>query len=87
MKTKEKREKYTKMGNGWCEHDIVSVEGGERQGEFFIGVTIGEQYYETDLYSRKDYALCEAKGYLEGVRTQIDGVLDNINKDIENIPL
>ena len=87
MATKEKRKKYAKLGKGWCERDLVSIDGGEREGKFFIGVTIGGQYYETDLYSRKDYALCEAKGYLEGVRTQIDGILDNINKELENIPL
>lgn len=87
MATKEKREKYAKLGKGWCERDLVSIDGGEREGKFFIGVTIGEQYYETDLYSRKDYALCEAKGYLEGVKAQMNEVLDYINKEIENIPL
>ena len=87
MTTKEKREKYAKLGKGWCERDLVSIDGGEREGEFFVGVSVGEQYYETDPYSRKDYALSEAKGYLEGVRTQIDGILNYINKELENIQL
>ena len=80
----EKREKYTEHGKGWCEDDLVSIEPYEFHGKSYVGVHIGEEYFEAAPYQRKDFALCEAKGWLEGVKAQIEGVLDAINKEIED---
>lgn len=91
MTTKQKREKHTEFCKGWCEHELVSIDPCKHTfkdcDKFFVGVRIGVEYFETDPYSRKDFALCEAKGWLEGVKAQIEGVLDAINKEIEEIPL
>lgn len=84
MTTQQKRDKYTEYGNGWCEHGKVSIDPYEHHGQTSIGVNIGEELFETDPYTRKDFALCEAKGWLEGVKAQIEGVLDAINKEIED---
>ena len=84
MTTQQKRDKHIKFGKGWCEHGLVSIDPYEHFGRTIIGVNIGEERFETDPYSRKDFALCEAKGWLEGVKAQIEGVLESINKEIED---
>lgn len=45
-------------------------------------ICIGEEYYETDPYKSKDLALCEVKGFLEGVKAKIEGVLQSIERQI-----
>ena len=45
-------------------------------------VSIGEEYYESDPYKSKDLALCEVKGWLEGVKAKIEGVLQSIEREI-----
>ena len=82
--TQQKRDKHTEFGKGWCEHGLVSIDPYEHFGRTIIGVNIGEERFETDPYTRKDFALCEAKGWLEGVKAQIEGVLEGINKEIED---
>lgn len=49
---------------------------------FKASVDIGEEYYETDPYKSKDLALCEVKGFLEGVKAKIEGVLQSIEREI-----
>lgn len=49
---------------------------------FKASVDIGEDYYETDPYQSKDLALCEVKGFLEGVKAKIEGVLQAIERQI-----
>lgn len=49
---------------------------------FKASVDIGEDYYETDPYQSKDLALCEVKGFLEGVKAKIEGVLQSIEREI-----
>ena len=49
---------------------------------FKASVDIGEEYYESDPYESKDLALCEVKGYLEGVKAEIEGVIQSIEKQI-----
>lgn len=49
---------------------------------FKASVDIGEDYYETDPYKSKDLALCEVKGFLEGVKAKIEGVLQSIEREI-----
>jgi hypothetical protein len=49
---------------------------------FKASVDIGEEYYETDPYKSKDLALCEVKGFLEGVKEKIEGVLQSIESKI-----
>ena len=49
---------------------------------FKASVDIGEDYYETDPYKSKDLALCEVKGFLEGVKAKIEGVLQSIERII-----
>ena len=84
MTTQQKRDKYTEFGKGWCENGLVGIDPYEHHGKTSIGVNIGEERFDTDPYTRKDFALCEAKGWLEGVKAQIEGVLDAINKEIED---
>ena len=88
MTTQQKREKNIAKGKGWCKNCLVSIDTFKHtfkgHDKLLVGVYIGDEYYETDPYSRKDYALCEAKGWLEGVKAQIEGVLDAINKEIED---
>lgn len=79
-KTKQQLIDY---GKGWMERDIFSVEVNEDKGEYVAGIYCGKQYYETDPYKRRDYALCEAKGCLEGIKAQIDGCLKYIDKELE----
>lgn len=45
-------------------------------------VSIGEEYYESDPYQSRDLALCEVKGFLEGVKAKIDGILQAIERQI-----
>ena len=45
-------------------------------------VSIGEEYYETDPYKSKNLALCKVKGFLEGVKEKIEGVLQSIEREI-----
>lgn len=45
-------------------------------------VSIGEEYYESDPYQSRDLALCEVKGFLEGVKAKIEGVLQSIERQI-----
>ena len=49
---------------------------------FKVSVDIGDDYYETDPYKSKDLALCEVKGFLEGVKAKIEGVLQSIERQI-----
>ena len=49
---------------------------------FKVSVDIGDDYYETDPYKSKDLALCEVKGFLEGVKAKIEGVLQSIEREI-----
>lgn len=85
MTTQQKRDKYTKNGKGWCEDSLVSIEPYEHHGKSSVGVHIGEEYFETDPYSRKDFALCEAKGWLEAVKVQIGATITLIDKEIDEI--
>lgn len=86
MTIQQQRDKHTEYGKGWCKQGLVDIDRYERHGKTSIGVNIGEERFETDPYSRKDFALCEAKGWLEGAKAQIEGVLESINKEIEEIP-
>ena len=79
----KKKQQLIDKGNGWVHRDIISVEVYERNGRFVAGVDYGEHYFETDPYKRRDYALCEAKGYLEGIKAQIDGWLEYIENELE----
>ena len=79
----KKKQQLIDYGKGWLERDIFSVEVNEDKGKYVAGIFFGEHYFETDPYKRRDYALCEAKGYLEGIKTQIDGCLEYIDKELE----
>ena len=85
MTTQQQRDKHTEFGNGWCKHGLVDIDRYERHGKTSIGVNIGEEHFETDPYSRKDFALCEAKGWLEGVKAQIEATITLIDKEINEI--
>lgn len=47
-------------------------------GQYKACANIGEEYYESDPYKSKDLALCEIKGWLEGIRAKIDGTIKNL---------
>lgn len=69
-----------KMGKGFvCD---VDIDVWEDYGKFKASANIGEEYYESDPYKSKDLALCEVKGYLEGVKAKIEGTLQSIERQI-----
>ena len=68
------------MGKGFvCD---VDVDVWEDYGKYKASVNIGEEYYESDPYKSKDLALCEIKGYLEGVKAKIEGLIQAIERKI-----
>lgn len=46
-------------------------------------VCIGEEYYETDRYLSKDYAISEMIGYLEGMEVLIKKEIENLKGMME----
>ena len=56
----------------------INVDCWEIRGEFKAGVSIGEEYYESEPYKSKEVALCEIKGWLEGVQVKIEGTLNGL---------
>lgn len=56
----------TKLGNGFASEVIIEPRNTKRGCK--VLVSIGEEYYETDYYQFRDLALCEVKGFLEGVK-------------------
>lgn len=78
----KKKQQLIDYGKGWLERDIFSVEVNEDRGNYRVGINWGDDYYGTDLYKKRDHALCEAKGYLEGIKAQIDGWLEYIDKEL-----
>ena len=56
-----------------------------RKGElYYVCISLGENYYETDPYKNRDYALSEAKGYLEGLKMKICDELLNIERQLND---
>ena len=73
-----RRDKYTyKLGKGFaCD---VDVDHWLDEGEFKASVHIGEEYYESDPYKADDLALCEIKGWLEGVKVKLESAIKLID--------
>ncbi len=68
------------MGKGFvCD---VDVDVWEDYGKFKASINIGEESYISDPYKSKDLALCEVKGYLEGVKAKIEGLIQAIERQI-----
>lgn len=63
--------------------ESIDVEVYRKGENYHVSISWGENYYETDPYSRKDYALSEAKGYLEGLDLQLESALNDINRQLE----
>ena len=88
MENVKEEENYAyKYGKGWAadvEFDIFQIAsvGHKTKNRFGATVSIGEEYYETDPYPSKDLALCEVKGWLEGVKAKIEGVIKSIERQI-----
>ena len=38
------------------------------------GISIGEEYYETDPWSKREDVIRELKGYLAGIKEQIENI-------------
>ena len=75
----ESQEHYN-VGKMFAESIDVEV---HRKGELYYAcVTWGENYYETDPYKNRDYALSEAKGYLEGLAIKLEAELNNIDMQL-----
>lgn len=69
---------YVEYGN------IIDIEVfSSDKGKWSLGLYVGDNYYETDPYTRKEYALSEAKGYLEGVKAQLEDALKFIENEME----
>ena len=60
----------------------INVTVLEKNKKFSASINIDGAYYETSPYDRRYCAISEAKGFLEGVKAQIDGVLDYIEKEL-----
>ena len=76
-----KSKSHYNAGRMFAESIDVEVHG--EGGKYYICISFGETYYETDTYSKRDYALSEAKGYLEGLDLQLENALNDINKQLE----
>lgn len=79
----KKKQQLIDYGKGWVERNTISVEVNENEDYYSAGINWGNEYYPTDPYKKRDHALCEAKGYLEGLKSQIDGCLEYIDKELE----
>jgi PHD/YefM family antitoxin component YafN of YafNO toxin-antitoxin module len=74
------RDYATQIGKDFTsevELDVYITKKGHK-----ASVSIGKDYYESDPYKAKDLALCEVKGFLEGVKAKIEGVLQSIEREI-----
>ena len=61
--------------NVWEEYNVFN-------NVFKASVSIGEDYYKSGPHKSKDLALCEVKGWLEGVKAKIEGVIQSIERQI-----
>ena len=59
----------------------VLQEKGTRK--WFCAVSIGEEYYETDSYAKKEYAISEMLGYLDFMDLLIKTEIENLKKMIK----
>ena len=78
MKSKEHYNKGKTFAKG------IDVELCKEKNLHYVSISFGKEYYETDPYKNKDYALSEAKGYLEGIKTQICNELLNIERQLND---
>lgn len=82
MDSKNSEENAYDLGKGFrCDVDFDYWK--DNDGKYKASVNIGEEYYESDPYQSQDLALCEVKGWLEGVMVKIETTLNSI-KTIEN---
>lgn len=70
-------------GKMFAEH--LDVETCRNGNNYQVSISWGENYYETDPYSKKEYALSEAKGYLDGLEIKLKTALDDIGKQLEEV--
>lgn len=61
----------------------LDVETYKQGSNYHVSISWGENYYETDPYNNKEYALSEAKGFLEGLELKLKAALENINQQLE----
>lgn len=61
-----------------CEVSAVNDEEDGRRKWWVGTVCVGEEYYETDWYKSKDYAVSEMIGYLEGLEVLIKKEIENL---------
>ena len=81
---KDKMKEREEYGKKFAKKNIIDLEGlVSNKGRWYVGLYVGNEYYETDPYARKEYALSEAKGYLEGVKAHIENALKFIENEIE----
>ena len=52
-------------------------------GTYCASAFIGEKYYESDPYKSEDLALCEVKGWLEGIKSKIEGCIKAIDDKLK----
>lgn len=61
-----------------CEINEVNDPKDGRRKLWLCCVCIGEEYYETDSYVKKEYAISEMLGYLEGLEVLIKTEIENL---------
>ena len=66
-----------------CEVSMVN-DDKDKTHKWWVGtVCIGEEYYETDQYKSKDYAISEMLGYLEFLDILIKTEIENLKEMIK----
>jgi hypothetical protein len=70
-------EKAKKLGVMCSPNVIFGV--GERDGKWVGSFDIGDYYYETDPYLKKEGAISELCGCLETVKLRTEQVIDELN--------
>ena len=56
------------------------MEGEKHKASVFIG----REYFESDLYPSRDLALCEVKGWLEGIQVKVEATIHTIDKELDD---
>ena len=67
-----------KLGAMFSPNVIFGV--GKRDGKWVGSFDIGDYYYETDPYSKKEGAISELCGCLETLKLKTEQVIDELNE-------
>lgn len=63
--------------------DPIDAEIVQRDGKWVVTIDVCGTEYETSAYTERQYALWEARGFLEGMHLHLDGELNYIVEQME----